>query len=435
MNQIPKTSGLTIGISLILLGLLLFDVSNQGQENQSDSFDLVRYAAKINDPTINQALARAEATQTPQASTELAKLFLDRARLTADLDAYLAAQAANDQALAEAPKFGPALIVNAAILNGLHDFPHAKAAAEWALHAVPNDPTSLGVLGSALLEMGRQQTGADAIQKMVDVRPGLSSYALAAHIRFLEGDTDGAIELLSMAFQAVGRRPQDAAWVLVQLSDLYLTQGKTTEATNVLTEARRLVSSYPFPTADLAGIKAQAEETSAAAERLYKEAIVIIPQIEFHAGLGDLYIKLGRDDDAEQQYQLAEAIGDNNEKLKVLDNRGYALFLADHNRRLDTALAIAKREYRIRRDPYGADALAWTLHVNGQSRQAQRYSQKALSLGTQDPVLFYHAGVIAHALNKKSQAKEYLTKAVELNPNFDLLQAEQARKVLSGLDR
>jgi hypothetical protein len=41
------------------------------------------------------------------------------------------------------------------------------------------------------------------------------------------------------------------------------------------------------------------------------------------------------------------------------------------------------------------DTLAWALNANGRVAEAGEYSKKALSEGTQDARLFYHAGCIA----------------------------------------
>jgi len=43
------------------------------------------------------------------------------------------------------------------------------------------------------------------------------------------------------------------------------------------------------------------------------------------------------------------------------------------------------------------DALAWALNANGRVPEALKYSKQALSEGTQDARLFYHAGRIAFA--------------------------------------
>jgi hypothetical protein len=58
---------------------------------------------------------------------------------------------------------------------------------------------------------------------------------------------------------------------------------------------------------------------------------------------------------------------------------------------------------------------------------------QALRLGTQDPSFFYHAGMIADALDQRSKATGYLSKALNLNPGFSAVHAEEASRKLRAL--
>jgi hypothetical protein len=50
------------------------------------------------------------------------------------------------------------------------------------------------------------------------------------------------------------------------------------------------------------------------------------------------------------------------------------------------------------------DALAWAFNANGRFAEAREYSKRALSEGTQDARLFYHAGCIALAVGDSAEA-------------------------------
>jgi hypothetical protein len=56
-----------------------------------------------------------------------------------------------------------------------------------------------------------------------------------------------------------------------------------------------------------------------------------------------------------------------------------------------------------------------------------------MRLGTRDPRLFYHAGMIAYALSDRRLAATYLKTALEINPDFDLLQSDIARQTLKEI--
>jgi tetratricopeptide (TPR) repeat protein len=181
--------------------------------------------------------------------------------------------------------------------------------------------------------------------------------------------------------------------------------------------------------ASLGRVRAAQGDLAGAIEQ-YEHAVRIIPDPSFVAALGDLYKLAGREKDAEAQYSLVEKIARLNELNGALYNRQLALFYADHDLKVETAYANAAREYVLRRDIYGADALAWTALKAGRVKEAQRAIREALRLGTNDARLFYHAGMIAQATGDQSSAREYLQRAMTLNPQFDPLQAAIARKAL-----
>ena len=106
------------------------------------------------------------------------------------------------------------------------------------------------------------------------------------------------------------------------------------------------------------------------------------------------------------------------------------MFWADHDMRLGEALAVAQREHETRKDIYTSDALAWCLYKNGRYQEAKAAIGEALRLGTRDPKLYYHAGMIALALGDKQSGIEHLKKALDINHSFDILQADIARAKL-----
>jgi tetratricopeptide (TPR) repeat protein len=127
----------------------------------------------------------------------------------------------------------------------------------------------------------------------------------------------------------------------------------------------------------------------------------------------------------------ASAIGDTaqaNEFARVLDvavlsqpgayHRAWSLFLLDHDRHVDKVYEKIRTELKTRRDIYGYDLLAWALHKKGRDVEAHDAMQIALSQGTRDAQLFYHAGVIERSLGHSQLASTLLAKAVAVNPSF-----------------
>src|SRR5262249_20122791 len=107
---------------------------------------------------------------------------------------------------------------------------------------------------------------------------------------------------------------------------------------------------------------------------------------------------------------------------------------ADHDRKLPEAVERAKKDLEVRQDVYAHDTLAWALCKNGRYEEAAKAMAEALKLGTQDAALFYHAGVIYKGRGDKAKARDYLGKALALNPHFSILQADKAKAALAELN-
>ena len=168
------------------------------------------------------------------------------------------------------------------------------------------------------------------------------------------------------------------------------------------------------------------------ASKLFERAQYRLPLPDTAAALGDLYQKLGRADAAKRQHELVEFI-DQNSAASGTYSRQLAMFWADHDEKLDQALAIAQKERSTRQDIYTCDALAWILYKNDRLEEAKKSIAEALRLGTRDARLYYHAGMIYNELGDRQSAVRYLTLALQTNPTFDVLQAELAKKSLGAL--
>jgi hypothetical protein len=59
--------------------------------------------------------------------------------------------------------------------------------------------------------------------------------------------------------------------------------------------------------------------------------------------------------------------------------------------------------------------------------------ENALREHTEDAQLFYHAGMIDHALGDTSAARTMLSRALAVNPYFHPTQPDQARAILASI--
>jgi hypothetical protein len=130
---------------------------------------------------------------------------------------------------------------------------------------------------------------------------------------------------------------------------------------------------------------------------------------------------------AQRQYALIGAI----EKLLaangVRTDLEIALFQVDHGIALRHALQRARIGQAERPSIDGDDVLGWALARNGHCAAALPYSRRALRLGTQDALKFFHRGMIERCLGHPS-ANVWFRKALALNPHFSILWSPVARR-------
>jgi tetratricopeptide (TPR) repeat protein len=362
----------------------------------------------------------------------LAYIYIRKVRQTVDFRFNTSAEKLLQEALAIDPKNYDSWLYLSIVYMARHNFELARETALKALSINDSGSGALGILGDACYELGLYDQAAGAYDKMGDLRPGSPYYARAASYRNLMGDPNGAIEIMKEAFEASDPRDlEDYAWYLLQLGNFSFDSGKISQAEKFY---RRSLELYPASYNALAGLAkvcfAQGKTDEAIA--LYQKAIAIVPMPDFVAGLGDIYLSLGRSVDAEKQYALVEYIGMISKINQEIYNRQLALFYADHDRKLEEALKLAENEIQIRKDVYGYDALAWCLYKNGRIPEAMKAMTKALQLGTKDAKLFFHAGMI-YRKSKPSAAKKCLRAALHTNPFFHPIYSVEAQGTLRQL--
>jgi len=363
---------------------------------------------------------------------DLGLAYVEQARLTADPSYYPKAEAVLRRSLKlnGAGNFS-ALTGMAALAAARHDF---SGALTWGLKATTVNPDSAeayAVVADARVELGRYDTAFHTFQTMIDLRPELSTYARVSYGWELQGDSSNATKAMELALHAAAT-PTDAAWASNQLGDLYWNRGCMAEAEGWY---RRAVTAAPFfvpPHAGLARVEAARGQT----DRAIRDLTWVVdryPSPEYVIALGDLYRVSGRPAEAARRYALVHAeerllrAGGVNVDLEI------ALFDADHGVDLANGLAAARKEWTRRRSIQVADALAWELYANGRDREALRYANRALRLGTRNALFVFHRGMIERALGRLRAARRDLSVALEINPHFSILWSERAAQVLASL--
>ncbi len=356
-------------------------------------------------------------------------------RLTGDVDDYARAQQAVTQGLAAYPTDDGGRTMAALLQYTLHDFAGARAAAQAIYDADPTQLQALATAGDSELELGDYAAAAATFATLDRVQPGAAVTARLAHLASLQGQDADATALATRA--ATEARSEGTTGTSLAYYDylggfIAFQAGDLARADRSYTAALADWPGSYLALEGLARVRAAQGRTDDAIT-LYSHAIAIVPQPEYLAGLGDLYELTGRPGLAEQQYATVRAIA----KLQALQpkvyNRQLVLFDANHAEEPSEAVRLAESELAVRKDVYGWDAYAWALFATGRASDADAAIQKALALGTNDALLLYHAGMIAHGIGDDGRAHSLLGRALALNPGFDPLQAIRARQVLAAL--
>jgi tetratricopeptide (TPR) repeat protein len=363
------------------------------------------------------------------AANGLGLAYVQEARITADPSYYPRAEAILNASLATHPHDNPGAYVGlAALAAARHDFAGALRDGERAKRLDPYDGAVYGVIGDALVELGRYDAAAAAFQTMVNTSPGLSSYARVSYLRELRGDVRGAITAMQAARDVAGT-PQDTSWAAYQLGELAWNAGDVAEAAARYREASQLDPSWVPPLAGLAKV-AWARGDAPRAIAGYRDVVARYPLPGYVVALGDLLATTGDREGAREQYGLAHAEAALFRANGVNVDLELALFDADHGRP-GPALRAARDEWARRHSIHVADAYAWALHAAGRDREALAYERRALTLGTRSALFRYHLGMIELSLDRRAAGFDDLRAALRINPNFSILGVSVARGALA----
>jgi tetratricopeptide (TPR) repeat protein len=307
----------------------------------------------------NAESLQAKLRRTPDDSAAWAQLgatHVELARVTFDAQHHSRAEKALTESLRLKPDGnGEAFIGRGALANAKHDFAAARDWGQRAVSALPDSAQAQGVLVDALTQLGDDAGASVALQRMLDLRPGVASFTRAAYHFELHGRLDDAREALNRALEAA-TSAEEAEFCRFQLDEL---KGRTTE--EALEVYRGLVSKVPSP--------------------------------EYLVKYGKALDRAGRPQEARAQYDLALR------QLRALggDDLTAALIAADHGDPAE-ALRFAEKEWAKRQSVFTADAMAWALHVNKRSAEALPYSDKAIALGWRDAEVLRHREAILGSL-------------------------------------
>ena len=361
---------------------------------------------------------------------ELGSVYLEWARVSADPTYYPKAEGATQRSLSLRPADNPdALVVLGALANARHDFAAARADALEALAGNGYDANAYGVLADAETQLGDTAAATGAVQRMLDLRPGLAAYARASYDLEQHGRVVEATELMRRAAQAA-LDPRDLAFCRAQLGDLAFAGGDLAGADREYTAA---LAAAPSTVAALRGRARVAAAAGHLDEALtsYADLTRRTPTPGYLLEYAELLRVAGRVADADEQLRLAQAahrLFSDNGGTDGLTAAALALALGQP----EAAVLAAQGEWVRRQHADVADTLGWALHLAGRDVEALPYARRTAATGARSAGYAYHLGVIELALGSGAAGRADLARALEISQYFSPVEAPAARRLLTG---
>jgi tetratricopeptide (TPR) repeat protein len=309
-------------------------------------------------------------------------------------------------------------------------------AGDVARRLVGLDSTSVparAVLAEIEMELGNYDVARRSFGALYGRQADLAVAPRLARWLELQGQVEAARRLLTAALDTARARPklprEHVAWLHLRIGDLELRGGRLGSAERAFQAGLAVAPNDARLLAALARLEAARGRWALAVE--YGErAIAIAPDPATLGLIGEGYDARDDSSNARQYYHAMEAV-----TLAQAGgfHRAWSLFLLDHERRIPEVLAKVQEEIETRRDVYGWDLLAWALHRAGRDREALPAIAKAMTLGTEDAMLFYHRGMIELALGHHVAARRDLERALAVNPYFSPAGTRALRAALGSL--
>jgi tetratricopeptide (TPR) repeat protein len=375
--------------------------------------------------------AARKTSEKPVIWVNLGDALMQRARENGDARYYDYADSTYRQALALDPNSETAMVGLAWACGGRHRFDQSV---EWAKRAIafkPKDSAPYGLIGDAQVEQGDYDGAFDSYQKMLDIRPDISSYSRGARLLYITGDVRKALWLMEKAIKAGGPYNENTLWCRAQMGEMLWSQGAILAADQVLMTALKAAPNDCQILTAMGHVKESKGDVVGAVD-CYKKAIAVAPRHAALASLGDLYLSLGKKAEADVLFRQVEAANARLPQQDGQDQFTMALFYADHDRYLDTALQIVQSKPAMK-NPVDQDTAAWVYFKNGRMEEAKRWIDTALKKSSNDAARLYHAGMIYARLGDRRRAEMYLYRAMSLNPHFNPVQIRVASATMKDL--
>jgi tetratricopeptide (TPR) repeat protein len=387
----------------------------------------------------NIALFAAAVEQDPASAhfrAQLALQYLQRGRETGSVADVEHAERAARASLAQRTQHnGAAFATLVEALLEQHRFAEAGQIARQLVAGDPDVPVYRAMLGEVELELGNYAEAAHAFSAVPRDRSSLANATRLARLAEIRGDTAAARAGLAHAAAAAyvdGTLPSEQrAWFQLRVGEYQLRHGALAAADSAFRRGLAVAPEDYRLLGAMARLRAVQHDWRSAIE-YGDQAIAIVLDPATVGLVGDAYAALG---DSAKSAEYVRTMEVAVRQQPGAYHRAWSLFLLDRGLRVSEVHANVRTELRTRPDIYGHDLLGWALYKRGRHAEARVHMAQAMAQGTQDALLFYHAGVVERAAGDAGRAAELLRRALAVNPYFHPTHPAAARATLDSLAR
>ena len=381
-----------------------------------------------NNPTDNKSQLR------------LAALYIQEARVTGEYAYYdvAAMKYINDVLSLDSLNFN-GLVFKSLIYMSQHHFADGLDVAHKAQQINPYNAYVYGLLVDGNVEMGNYDTAVAYADKMVGVRPDLTSYSRVSYLREIFGDYPSSIKAMQMAVDAGGAGDEHTEWTRYQLANLYQKTGDFKKADTLYEESLSMRPNYAYALAGMAQI-AIASKDYPKAISLYEKADSLVDDYSIEEDLVDAYSQSGQQKKADDlSKKVIDELNANSQAAATNQNLGhyadrelaYAYLKIKDN---DKALEHAMMEYNRRPNNIDVnETVAWVYYCKGDYAKAVPYINVALRTHSKNPILLSRAALIYYKSGNQQLAKTTIAETSLQNPYIDPELKAEAEKTIGNL--
>ena len=370
----------------------------------------------------------------------MAALLIKEARITGNHIYYdKAAMKYINDVLTQDPNNFDALVYKSLIYMSQHHFADGLAVAHQAQQINPYNAYIYGLLVDGNVEMGKYDSAVTYADKMVSIRPDLTSYSRVSYLREIFGDYKGAIDAMKMAAAAGGQGDEYTEWTRSQLAGLYEKTGDYKTAEALYNQSLSMRPGYPYALVGLAHV-AVAENDYNKAITYYVKADSIVTDNTVKEEMSDVYRRMGQTKKADEI--LNDVVDGLNKDAQAsakdatlghYSDRELAYDYLKLNDK-DKALEHAMMEWNRRPDNIDVnETVAWVLYNRGEYAKALPYLKTALKTNSKNPVLLSRAALIYFKAGNKELAKSTLAETSQTNPYIDYTLKNQTAAIINNL--